>query len=65
MHRTPVAALAALALLLAGPPLAPAAPLLPGDTLSPVPPLDPPQGSVAGHVDATFQSTSGPPSPAG
>ena len=61
MHRTPIAALAALALALAGPPLAPAAPLLPGDTLSPVPPLDPPQGSVAGHVDAAFQSTAGPP----
>jgi hypothetical protein len=60
MHRTPSAALAALALLMAGPPGAEAAPLLPGDTLSPVPPLAPPQGSVAGHVDATFHSTSGP-----
>ena len=26
-----------------------------------MPPLAPPSGSVAGHVDATFQSTSGPP----
>ena len=59
MHRTRILALAALSVLLAGSPGAEAAPLLPGDTLSPVPPLAPPQGSVAGHVDATFQSTSG------
>ena len=60
MHRTRILALAALSVLLAGSPGAEAAPLLPGDTLSPVPPLAPPQGSVAGHVDATFQSASGP-----
>jgi hypothetical protein len=61
MHRTRIRALAALSLLLACPVGAPAAPLLPGDMLSPVPPLAPPQGSLAGHVDAAFQSTSGPP----
>jgi hypothetical protein len=61
MHRTPILVLAVLGVLLACPPCAEGAPLLPGDTLSPVPPLAPPSGSVAGHVDATFQSTSGPP----
>jgi hypothetical protein len=61
MSRTAFAVLLALAGLPPCPPGARAAPLYPGETLAPVPPLAPPPGDLAGHVDAAFQSTSGPP----